>query len=132
PGGSASTGGNSAPATKVHGNAQPLDLASAVHDGVYDPSKDPIVRVVQEVRPAVVNVTTDLFEQNQFGGSQPGRGVGTGFIIRSDGIIVTNYHVVEHAQRITVITPGTNANDGQSYPARVIGGDQNADLAILK
>jgi len=45
---------------------------------------------------------------------------------------VTNYHVVEHAQRITVITPATANSDGQSYPARVIGGDQSADLAILK
>jgi serine protease Do len=95
-------------------------------------SKDPIVRVVQAVRPAVVNVTTDLVEQSQFGGTQPGQGVGTGFIIGPDGIVVTNYHVVEHAQRITVITPGTDTTKGQSYQARVIGGDQAADLAVLK
>ena len=57
------------------------------------------------VRPAVVSVTTDLIQRSQFG-SQTGQGVGTGFIIRSDGIIVTNYHVVESAQHITVITPG--------------------------
>jgi serine protease Do len=95
-------------------------------------SKDPIVRVVQAVRPAVVNVTTDLVQQSQFGGTQPGQGVGTGFIISSDGIIVTNYHVVEHAQRITVITPGSDTTKGQSYQARVIGGDQAADLAVLK
>src|SRR5439155_7968112 len=94
-----------------------LGLAPAVHGGVYDPSKDPIVQVVQRVQPAVVNVTTDLVESTPFGGTQPGRGVGTGFIIDPDGIIVTNYHVVEHAQRITVITPGTNSSDGQSYQA---------------
>ncbi|MDP9296251.1 MAG: trypsin-like peptidase domain-containing protein [Actinomycetota bacterium] len=95
-------------------------------------SKDPIVRVVQAVRPAVVNVTTDLVQQSQFGGTQPGQGVGTGFIISPDGIVVTNYHVVEHAQRITVITPGTDTAKGTSYQARVIGGDQAADLAVLK
>jgi serine protease Do len=125
-------------AMKVAGNAQtrPVDLQQLnlgpSRTGAYDPAKDPTVQVVQRVQPAVVNVTTDLFESTPFGGTQPGQGVGTGFIIRSDGVIVTNYHVVEHAQRITVITPATANSDGQSYPARVIGGDQSADLAILK
>ena len=96
--------------------------------GAADPSLDPIVRVVEAVRPAVVNVTTNLFQPNPLGG-ESGRGVGTGFVIRSDGIVVTNFHVVEHAQRITVITPPP---DSTRYTARVIGGDQNADLAVLK
>jgi len=96
--------------------------------GAADLSLDPIVRVVEAVRPAVVNVTTNLFQPNPLGG-ESGRGVGTGFVIRSDGIVVTNFHVVEHAQRITVITPPP---DSTRYTARVIGGDQNADLAVLK
>jgi S1-C subfamily serine protease len=86
-----------------------------------------IVNVVQAVRPAVVNVTTDIAASGPFGSG--GRGVGTGFIVRADGIIVTNYHVVEKAQRITVITPSP---DAQRYDARVIGGDATADLAVLK
>jgi serine protease Do len=93
-----------------------------------NPGEDPVVAVVQHVRPAVVNVTTNLLESNGFG-LQPGKGVGTGFVIRSDGVIVTNYHVVEGAQRITVITQAPNQ---QRYPARVIGGDPTADLAVLK
>jgi serine protease Do len=100
---------------------------AAVDIGAADPALDPIVQVVKEVRPAVVNVTTDLFQASPFG--QPGRGVGTGFVIRSDGLIVTNFHVVEHAQDITVITPPP---DSKRYSARVIGGDQTADLAVLK
>src|SRR5438270_11230360 len=92
------------------------------------PGEDPVVAVVQHVRPAVVNVTTNLVENSPFG-LQPGRGVGTGFVVRSDGVIVTNYHVVEGAQRITVITQAPNA---QRYSARVIGGDPTADLAVLK
>jgi len=127
-----------AAATKVAGNAEtrPVDLQrlnlAATRAGAYDPAKDPTVQVVQRVQPAVVNVTTDLFESTPFGGTQPGQGVGTGFIVRSDGVVVTNYHVVEHAQRISVITPATANSEGQSYTARVIGGDQSADLAILK
>ena len=60
------------------------------------PGETPVEAVVRQVRPAVVNVTTNLL-QNTGLGLQPGRGVGTGIVIRSDGVIVTNYHVVEGA-----------------------------------
>ncbi|MGZ8663004.1 MAG: S1C family serine protease, partial [Actinomycetota bacterium] len=89
---------------------------------------DPVVSLVERVRPAVVSVTTDTIDLGSFG-QGGGHGVGTGFVIRADGIIVTNYHVVEGAQRITVITPEPEA---ERYPARVIGGDAAADLAVLK
>ncbi len=89
--------------------------------------EDPIVSLVGRVSPAVVNVTTSTMDPGSFGGD--GRGTGTGFIVRPDGIVVTNYHVVEGAQRITVITP---APDSQKLEARVIGGDEAADLAVLK
>jgi len=101
---------------------------AAVDVGGANPAQDPVVQVVEKVRPAVVNVTTDLVQNSPFG-SQSGQGVGTGFIVRSDGIVVTNYHVVEGAQRITVITPPP---DSKRYTARVIGGDQLADLAVLQ
>ena len=89
---------------------------------------DPVVSLVERVRPAVVNVTTDTIDLGSFG-QGGGHGVGTGFVIRADGVIVTNYHVVEGAQRITVITPEPEAD---RYQARVIGGDAAADLAVLK
>ena len=69
--------------------------------------------------PAVVNVVSDTAE---------GQGEGTGFVVRSDGIIVSNYHVVENASKITVLT---SDRDPTEYDARVIGGDVEADLAIL-
>ncbi len=89
---------------------------------------DPIVALVERFSPAVVNVTTDTISPGALG-QGGGHGVGTGFVIRADGVIVTNYHVVERAQRITVITPEP---DAERYPARVIGGDAAADLAVLK
>ncbi len=82
---------------------------------------------MQEVRPAVVSVVTDLFQGDLGGGS--GSGTGTGFVIDPSGIIVTNYHVVERAQRIRVITSEPDASE---YDARVIGGEVEADLAVLK
>jgi S1-C subfamily serine protease len=80
---------------------------------------DAVVDVVGRVLPAVVNVVA---------ASDLGEGEGTGFIVRSDGIVVTNYHVVEGASEVTVIT---SDEDPVEYPARVIGGDIEADLAIL-
>jgi serine protease Do len=52
---------------------------------------------------------------------------GSGFFISSDGYIVTNNHVVDHATDVTIITA-----DGQSMPAKVIGTDPKTDLALLK
>jgi serine protease Do len=86
---------------------------------------DQIVAVVQRVLPAVVNVTTDQFSPT----GQSGQGVGTGFIVRSDGVIVTNCHVVEGASKITVFTSDATP---KKYDARLIGGDCEHDLAILK
>jgi S1-C subfamily serine protease len=86
---------------------------------------DRIVAVVQRVLPAVVNVTTDQFQPGVGGG----QGVGTGFVVRSDGVIVTNCHVVEGANKITVFSSDEKPTQ---YPGRVIGGDCEHDLAIVK
>ncbi|MGZ5128270.1 MAG: S1C family serine protease [Actinomycetota bacterium] len=91
--------------------------------------KEPVTAVVQRVLPAVVNVTTDIFQPDQFGGAQQGQGVGTGFIVRSDGVVVTNCHVVEGGSKITV---STSEAEPREFDARVIGGDCLHDLAVLK
>ena len=85
---------------------------------------EPVEAVVERVLPSVVNVTTDIFQQDG-----TGQGVGTGFIIRSDGVIVTNCHVVEAASKITVFTSDA---DPEQFDARVIGSDCLHDLAVLK
>ena len=94
-----------------------------------DPGKEPVAAVAARVLPATVNVTTDIFQTDQFGNAQEGQGVGTGFIVRSDGVIVTNCHVVEGGSRISVFT---SEEEPTRYDARVIGGDCLHDLAILK
>jgi S1-C subfamily serine protease len=76
--------------------------------------------VVSRVLPAVVNVQSDI--------GQPGRTPeGTGFVVGADGVVVTNFHVVEDAFEIEVVT-----GEGDRLQARAIGGDFAADLAVLK
>lgn len=97
-----------------------------------------------EVTPAVVYIRTtyasksedgqDQFEQmfgQMFGQRMRPRGPqmasGSGVIISPDGYIVTNNHVVEKAEKITIVT-----NDHRSFLAKVIGTDPNTDLALIK
>jgi serine protease Do len=78
-----------------------------------------IVRVVSRVSPAVLNVQAAVGEGQE--------GEGTGFFVRPDGIAVTNDHVVRGAFSIEVVTA-----EGGRFEARVIGGDPDADLAVLR
>jgi len=73
----------------------------------------------------------DRFNFDDNGPSRPrphmGMAQGAGFFISSDGYVVTNNHVVDHAKEVTVITA-----DGKNMSARVVGTDPKTDLALLK
>jgi S1-C subfamily serine protease len=94
-----------------------------------DARREPVAAVAGRVLPAVVNVTTNVYQADPQGNAEEGRGVGTGFVVRADGVIVTNCHVVQGASRISVFT---SEEDPTRYGARVIGGDCEHDLAVLK
>ncbi|HRF64102.1 MAG TPA: trypsin-like peptidase domain-containing protein, partial [Candidatus Competibacter sp.] len=61
------------------------------------------------------------------GKGMPVQGLGSGFIISTDGYIITNRHVVNEADKITV-----RLNDKREFPAKVIGSDSQSDIALLK
>ncbi len=93
-----------------------------------------VPELVERLRPSVVHILTESASLGTFGSVVPSEGVGTGFIIRADGYIVTNNHVVARpgtcdrpAQRITV-----TLHDGRKLTATVVGADPATDLAILK
>ncbi|MCD7739166.1 MAG: trypsin-like peptidase domain-containing protein [Lachnospiraceae bacterium] len=75
---------------------------------------------------ATVGITTSI-TTNYFGYTTTSAASGSGFIISSDGYILTCYHVVEDSDAITVST-----YDGSSYEAELIGYDEDNDLAVLK
>jgi serine protease Do len=96
-----------------------------------------IVTAVERVAPAVVTVQTETVQNvpvdpfdfffGRGGGQQRTAGLGTGFIVREDGVIVTNAHVVAGATRVLVAL-----RDGKRLTARVVGADETNDLAVLK
>jgi S1-C subfamily serine protease len=95
-------------------------------DSSYDPGDDPVVQVVRRVTPAVVTVTSQRPSLSPFGETTQ-RGVGTGFVVRSDGLVLTNEHVVAEASDLTVTFP-----DGRIEDARVLVSDREHDLAVLR
>ena len=83
--------------------------------------------VVEILRPSVVHVATEAATLGFFSRPQVSRGVGTGFVLDAGGHILTNNHVIEGAQRITV-----TLNDGRVLSAEVVGTDPPTDLAVLR
>jgi serine protease Do len=93
---------------------------------VVEREESAIIRVVQQVRPAVVNINVRANVATPFG-LNPQEGQGSGVIVRSDGLILTNNHVVQAAQEITV-----TLLSGSSLKGKVLGADRFADLAVVK
>lgn len=76
------------------------------------------VEIADRVRPTIAKLLVD---------SDQGESSGSGVILRDDGHILTNNHVIEGARSITV-----ELADGKEYPARLVGGDADTDVAVVK
>jgi 2-alkenal reductase len=96
---------------------EPGDIVATLEQvlgGIYD-----------TVLPSVVQVKVQTSIATQ--GVQPQGGEGSGFVWSSDGHVVTNHHVIDGGQRISVIFA-----DGSTYEAEVLGSDEASDLAVLQ
>jgi len=76
---------------------------------------------------STVGITVDIVTTNIWGQTVTGAAAGSGFIITEDGYILTNYHVIDKANAITVAF-----NDGTTYPATLVGGEEENDIAVIK
>lgn len=124
----------------VAAHAQPAGFAQPTRSPPVDAGamKSSFAPVVRKAAPAVVNISAKRIVRQQvdpfwslFGAGVPqervAQSLGSGVIVRADGVIVTNNHVIEGGQEITVAL-----NDRREFPAKVLLADPRRDLAVLK
>lgn len=119
---------------------QPLsDLQKVKQIEIVNSTESPATVIAEKVGPSIVGIKVTYLTQDFWFGTQQTSGSGSGIIIRSDGYILTNNHVIEDAMgsgnqiargaSIQVILP--NQPD-EYYDAKVVGRDEKTDIAVLK
>lgn len=86
-----------------------------------------VATVVNRVAASVVEISTETVMQSGMLGQYVTGGAGSGVIISAEGYVVTNNHVIENANVITV-----RLNDGTEFPATLVGTDEQTDIAVLR
>ncbi|MGI6669568.1 MAG: S1C family serine protease [Acetivibrionales bacterium] len=118
------------------------------NNGIYkkieiEQSSSPVEAIAEKVSPSIVGIKISVQRQGAnffFNLGQEGVGYASGIIIREDGYILTNNHVIEHAletgtnrllkdAKIEVVLP---SNKDKLYTAEIVGRDDNTDIAVLK
>ena len=110
----------------------PLPTVTPTIDPVIDPegldiAERRIIAVYERVAPSVVNVTTKVLRRSFFFDVIPEEGAGSGFVLDREGHILTNFHVIDGAERIQV-----SFSDETVLDAVVVGADARNDIAVLK
>jgi len=93
----------------------------------FDTEEQLNISVYKKALPSVVNITSTTVAFDFFYGAVPQKGMGSGFVIDTQGHILTNYHVIEGARQVEVTT-----SDKSKYKAQVIGVDPPHDLAVIQ
>lgn len=106
-------------------------LAEQAPSNISDPQtvsdEQNSIDVYKTIAPGVAFINTTSVSQDWFGNEQEGKGNGSGSVIDTSGNILTNYHVIEGAQKLTVSFGGE-----KTYAATLVGGDPDTDLAIIR
>lgn len=107
------------------GQAQTGAASSPQGTPILDAYSQAVIDVAERLRPAVVNVS--VWGRRRSPWEDPPSGNGSGVVIAPDGLVVTNYHVVERSRRVEVTFA-----DGEEAEAEVLGTDAASDLAVLR
>ncbi len=93
----------------------------------YLPDEMNNIEIYRKANPSVVNITSVTLEQGFFFEIIPREGVGSGVIIKDNGYILTNNHVVGKASKLEV-----TLYNKKTFPAKIVGKDPDTDLAVIK
>ena len=128
------------PSTQASPDTQEESLTEAESDETSDESTVPALKtfaqssgamtaseIYEQYVNSVVSIRTETTSVNYFGQTIQNASAGTGFIISEDGYILTNNHVVSDGTTVTV-----TLNDGTEYEAKIMGADNDSDVAVLK
>ena len=98
-------------------------LGGAYAEDALDVLQARIIHVSESIKPAVIHVEAAVRQNNR-------RNIvsGSGFVVDAEGIALTNHHVVERAEKVTIRVPGRTGR----YTAEVLGTDKQTDLAVLR
>jgi S1-C subfamily serine protease len=105
-----------------------MQLTEAEAAPAYDAEEQNNIAVYKRVLPSVVNITSTALVYNFFFQAVPQQGQGSGFILDKNGHILTNFHVIEGANRGISV----QLSNKRRYPAKVVGSDKIHDLALLQ
>ncbi len=108
-------------------SAVPAAAPAAASEVALDPTETENVRIYKQASPSVANILTKTVEYDFFFNPVPVEGAGSGFLIDTDGHVLTNNHVIEGAQTIEVAF-----GDHTKYKAKFIGADTLNDIALIK
>ena len=101
---------------------------NAAHSAGFSTDENNNIEIYKLARPATANITSIVYREDFFFQVYPQEGTGSGFVVKPDGLILTNNHVVTGSAQLTV----TLAGDKKQYKARVLGTDPRNDLALVK
>ena len=104
-----------------------VELTQAAGPANYDAEEQNNIAVYKKALPSVVNITSTALTYDFFYGAVPQQGMGSGFVIDTEGHILTNFHVVEGARQVEVTT-----SDKKKYKAQIVGTDPVHDLAVIQ
>jgi S1-C subfamily serine protease len=90
-------------------------------------TEDILVQAVEKISKSVVNIASVRMVHDQLFRVFPVQGVGSGVIIDKDGYVLTNYHVIDDAERLRV-----TLSDGRVFNGKIVGVDPPTDLAVIK
>ncbi len=104
-----------------------IELTQAAGPANFDADEQNNIAVYKKALPSVVNITSTAVAFDFFYGAVPQQGMGSGFVIDTEGHILTNNHVVEGARQLEVTT-----SDKKKYKAQIVGTDPVHDLAVIQ